>query len=545
MSQLIIVSAQINLLVGDIDGNANRIIETATQAHHQYQADLVIFPELALTSYPPEDLLFRADFLNDSELALAKICEQTAHLKTALIVGHPHANDKMIFNMASVIHQGSIIASYAKQELPNYTVFDEKRYFTFGASPCVFTLNNIPLGLLICEDGWFPGPTKQAVDSGAKILISINASPFDRNQARARETMLAQRAHEVHVPIIYVNLVGGQDELVFDGGSMVINEGGQRCQQAPYFEEALMPTTVTLDDNNHVTVSIESLPPRLTEEENIYKTLVLGVHDYIKKNHFPGAIIGLSGGIDSALMLAIAVDAIGANHVTGVLMPSRYTRQMSIDDAILQANLLGVRYHTIPIEPIFQSFLDSLASTFAGQPKDTTEENLQARIRGSLLMALSNKFGHIVLSTGNKSEMAVGYATLYGDMAGGFAALKDIPKTMVYRLAHYRNTLGKAIPPRIIEREPSAELSFNQFDQDTLPPYSILDQILYHYVELDQSPEVISATGIDRDIVYRVISMVKRNEYKRRQAPIGIRTTQKAFGKDRRYPITSGYRSKL
>lgn len=539
MQTLKIVTAQINTLVGDVERNTQHVIEVTKQAIEVHQAELVIFPEMTLSGYPPEDLVFRRDFLQACLSGVKKIEE--AKLPTTIIIGFPYQGELRVHNQAAVISHGKLIVSYSKQELPNYTVFDEKRYFHPGNRSSVFQLKGFSIGLVICEDLWFPGPAAQCVQSGAQLIIVINASPFDKNKAEVREEILMTRIKEVKVPIIYTNLVGGQDELVFDGGSMVFNHLGERCQQADYFFEQLLPISISLQDNT-VHIAPQPLPPRFSEEENIYRALVMGVRDYIQKNHFPGAIVGLSGGIDSALTLAIAVDAIGPDQVEAVLMPSRYTSTMSKEDAIEECRKLGVRYRILEIEPAFEAFLKILSESFKNLPADTTEENLQARIRGTLLMALSNKQGSIVLTTGNKSEMSVGYATLYGDMAGGFCVLKDVFKTMVYRLAKYRNAFSAIIPQRVIERPPSAELALNQCDQDTLPPYPLLDQILFRYIELDQSPEMIYATGIDKNIVNKVIKMIIRNEYKRRQAPVGIRITQRAFGKDWRYPITSGWR---
>lgn len=540
MKKLKIVSAQINLLVGDINGNADRIIEESKRAIEEHNADIILFPELALTSYPPEDLLFRPGFYTRCHHAIARI--QKEKIKATIIFGYPDRVGVKFFNRAAVIQNGKLIATYSKQDLPNYTVFDEKRYFSPGNSPCVIEIKETKIGLIICEDLWGPKPTQQTLEAGAQIIVVINASPFDRNKARAREKLLLERNATANVPIVYCNLIGGQDELVFDGGSMVV-ANGKRIQQAAYYKEELMCTEVKL--GLQPTVEEKELPPRLSEEENIYNALTLGVKDYINKNNFPSAIIGLSGGIDSALTLAIAVDAIGADRVRVVLMPSRFTSQMSVDDAIKQAETLGISMDNINIEPIFNAFLDSLKPVFAKTSPDTTEENLQARIRGTILMSLSNKFGSIVLTTGNKSELSVGYATLYGDMAGGFSVLKDIPKTLVYRLASYRNMISENIPHRVIEREPSAELAEDQKDQDVLPPYPILDEILYLYIEKDQDPRSIYSERLPKAIVDRVVTMVNWNEYKRRQAPIGIRTTERAFGKDRRYPITSGYSKNL
>lgn len=538
--KIIAVVAQMDACVGAIMSNAEKVITYTERAIAEFNADLVIFPEMTLSGYPPEDLVFRPEFLHQCQQALKKI--QQHALPTTIIVGYPVQVNQHIYNQAAVIQHGNIIATYNKQELPNYTVFDEKRYFYSGTSPCVFSLQGVQIGLLICEDLWFSRPVRQTVQAGAQLIITVNASPFDYNKAQIRQTVLTERVHESRVPIIYSNLVGGQDELIFDGGSMVMNACGQICQQAAYFVEEFMPVEISVAADQSVSIVNQTLPATPSVEKNIYDALVLGVRDYIRKNHFPGAVIGLSGGIDSALTLAITVDAIGAENIIAIMMPSRYTSEISKQDALAQAKLLGVTHPTIDIEPIFTAFLTSLAAPFAGLAADTTEENLQARIRGMLLMAFSNKKGLIVLTTGNKSEMSVGYATLYGDMAGGFAVLKDVTKTMVYRLAEYRNRLAPVIPQRVIERPPSAELAEGQLDQNSLPPYAVLDEILVRYIEMDQSAEQIAETGIDHATIIKVIRMINRNEYKRRQAPPGIRITQRAFGKDRRYPITSGWK---
>jgi NAD+ synthase (glutamine-hydrolysing) len=537
MKKFNIVAAQMNFLVGDIKGNTQRIIAEAQHANEHLNADLVVFPELALTGYPPEDLLFRPGFYKRCNIVLEEI--KAAITNTAVVIGYPEKIGDKAHNAAIVIQNGKIIGHYAKQKLPNYEVFDEVRYFVPGDTACVVDINGVNAGIIICEDCWFTEPAATAVAAGADIIVSPNASPYDKHKVRVREDTLIQRANECKVPFVYVNCVGGQDEIVFDGGSMVISAEGERVQQAAYYREDRM--LVEIEINDTLQIIPKKLPKRLSEEENIYQTLVLGVRDYITKNHFPGAIIGLSGGIDSALTLAITVDAIGADRVQTVMMPSRYTSSMSLEDAKTQAELLVVDYQIIEIDTIFECFLEHLAKPFAGLSVDSTEENLQARIRGTLLMALSNKKGSIVLTTGNKSEMSVGYATLYGDMAGGFSVLKDIPKTMVYRLAKYRNLISPVIPERVIERPPSAELAADQKDQDSLPPYPVLDEILERYIEKDQDPHDIYAAGLDKDTVNRVVQMVNHNEYKRRQAPVGIRISQKAFGKDRRYPITSGY----
>jgi NAD+ synthase (glutamine-hydrolysing) len=539
-SQLRFVMAQLNFLVGDIEGNAEKIIQNAMTAQSELCADLIIFPELALTGYPPEDLLLRADLYERTTAALEYIQHTIKGID--LLIGHPVKTAEGSFNAASWIHNGEMIATHHKQCLPNYSVFDEVRYFKAGHTPTLLNFKNIPIAISICEDLWHPQPMQLAVKNGAKLMISINASPFDWRKHLTREKIIGQRAQEGNIPIIYVNCIGGQDELVFDGGSLVMEANGSICQHAPFYQGLLEPIDLQFNEAEQKVILQKHPPiPPLSIEARIYNALVLGVKDYIEKNHFPGAIIGLSGGIDSALTLAIAVDAIGANRVETVLMPSRYTSKMSLEDAQEQAKHLGVNTCIIPIEPVFATYLDLLANEFTGLPTDTTEENLQARCRGTILMAISNKKGAIVLATGNKSEMSVGYSTLYGDMVGGFCVLKDVPKTWVYRLADYRNSIGKIIPQRVIEKAPSAELAPNQKDQDYLPPYSLLDEILELYVEKDKSVQNIIDAGYDKDIVRKVVQMVDRNEYKRRQAPIGVRITERAFGRDRRYPITSGF----
>lgn len=533
--------AQLNLLVGDVAGNAERVIAAAAEGR-AVGADLVVFPELTLTGYPPEDLLLRPELLERVAAELRRIRRETAASAPglALVLGYPCSAVGGLYNVAGVIRDGSVIAQYAKQELPNYSVFDEKRYFHPGGTATVFEHRGLRFGLSVCEDIWQGGPSAQAAAAGAQVLININASPFHAGKAAEREALLARRAMEHGFPILYANLVGGQDELVFDGGSFLVNPEGRVVARAPHFEEALLQ--VDLD------ASGAPLLPPLPEadqgtegERAVYRALVLGVRDYVRKNGFSGAVLGLSGGVDSALTLAIAVDALGAEQVEAVLMPSRYTLDMSNADALEQARRLGVRTHVIPIEPAFRAFLDMLEPVFAGQAPDVTEENIQARCRGVILMALSNKQGRILLTTGNKSEMSVGYATLYGDMAGGFAPIKDVPKLLVYRLARYRNGLDPVIPERVLTRAPSAELRPDQTDQDSLPPYEILDPILRLYVEEDQGIEAIVAQGYEESVVRRVARLVDRNEYKRRQAPPGVRISRRAFGRDRRYPITSGF----
>jgi NAD+ synthase (glutamine-hydrolysing) len=541
MKQLTIVGAQINLLVGDVEGNTQYIIETANRAYKENKADLVLFPELAITGYPPEDLLFRPALYRRIHQALQKIADEVKH--TTVVVGYPDQIDGKCYNKAAVIGDGKILATYAKQELPNYHVFDEKRYFTPAHEPCVIKIKGVNIGILICEDLWFKEPPQQAVRAGAELLVCINASPFAQDKSHARRDVLAKQA-VLNVPIIYLNLIGGQDELVFDGGSMVMDRNAEIVRQAAYCQEELLVVEFDIEHQLKI-LNKQPLSPEPLDEEKIYRVLVLGVRDYIRKNHFPGAIIGLSGGVDSALTLAIAADAIGAENVAAVMMPSRFTSSISLEDAQSEAKALDVHYSIIDIEPVFKAFLNSLAAKFAGLPQDTTEENLQARIRGTLLMSISNKKGAIVLTTGNKSEMAVGYATLYGDMAGGFAVIKDVYKMMVYRLCKYRNTISPVIPIRVLERAPSAELAAGQVDQDSLPPYHVLDEILERYIGKDEDPATIAAAGFDIAIVKKVVRMINRNEYKRRQAPLGIRITERAFGKDRRYPITSGFQKDI
>ncbi len=540
MSQLTVVMAQLNPVVGDIDGNTAAVIAAMEAAQREHRADLVLFPELMLTGYPPEDLLLRPSIGPRIERALAQLCAAIGDCRA--VVGYPRLVDGRLFNMAGLIHRGAVVAEYAKQELPNYQVFDEKRYFSTGSTPCVVDVEGIPVAISICEDIWHGGPMRQAAAAGARLMLNLNASPFHLDKQRQRVELLRQRVAEGGMPICYANLVGGQDELVFDGGSMAIDRDGALQVMAPAFEAGLYPVVV-VDDGHHCTLQggrVATLPELVP---SVYNALVAGVRDYVEKNRFPGVVLGLSGGIDSAVTLAVAVDAIGAARVEAVMMPFRYTSQMSLEDAADQAGRLGVRYRVLPIEPMYETFMETLSREFAGLPADKTEENLQARIRGVLLMALSNKHGSLVLTTGNKSEMAVGYSTLYGDMAGGFDVLKDVPKTLVFRLASYRNALSPVIPERVIERPPSAELAPDQKDQDSLPPYDQLDQILERYIECDQSLDEIAAAGFERATVARVIRMVDLNEYKRRQSPIGVRITQRGFGRDRRYPITSRWQA--
>lgn len=530
--------AQINLLVGDIENNADKVIQQSCYARDKLHADLIAFPELTLTGYPPEDLLLRPILYTRIKQALKDIAKKTQGI--AVILGYPEQTTDGYYNAASLIQDGEVITTHYKEYLPNYSVFDEKRYFKSGNCPTVTSIKDVPMAINICEDFWYAEPMLKAAKAGAKFAISINASPFEVNKPLLREHVMTQRAKEGHMPVIYINMVGAQDELVFDGGSMVIDANGKVCESAGYFKEVLHPIDLEIAHEKVIAHPAKSLPIPSTEER-VYNALVLGVRDYIEKNNFPGALLGLSGGIDSALTLAIAVDAIGHERVEAVLMPSRYTSELSIKGALAQAEKMQVKIRNISIEPIFQTFLKSLQTEFAGMPADTTEENLQARVRGTILMALSNKTKKIVLATGNKTEMSVGYSTLYGDMVGGFCVLKDVPKMMVYRLAKYRNTISDVIPRAVIEREPTAELAPNQKDQDSLPPYPILDAILEKYIEHDESFQQIVTAGFDEETVKKVIRMVDRNEYKRRQAPVGVKITARAFGRDRRYPITSGF----
>lgn len=527
---MIVAIAQINCLVGDITGNAEKIISSATQARKS-GASLLITPELSLCGYPPEDLLLRADFLQACDAELIKL--SLALTGITVIVGHPHQVGDVCYNAASVLQDGRIFATYHKHELPNYSVFDEKRYFASGDEALVFAHHGIKIGVLICADVWEPVPALLAKAAGAELLIALNASPFHMEKQSTRLEVLRRRVYETQLPIIYNNLVGGQDELVFDGGSFVLNAVGELTHQLPAFE-----STVAIIEFNGAQPVSGVITPHLSIEASVYKALKLGLADYMHKNGFPGVVLGLSGGIDSALTLAIAVDALGADNVYAVMMPSTFTADISVDDAREMAKLLGVKYTEIAIGALFEQYLTTLAPIFGELPLDATEENLQARVRGMLLMAISNKFGSIVLTTGNKSEMAVGYCTLYGDMAGGFALLKDVPKTMVYQLSNYRNSLSQVIPQRIITRPPSAELRADQTDQDSLPPYDVLDGIMEAYVEDDLSCAKIIEMGYAAADVNRVITLIDRNEYKRRQSPVGVRITHKGFGKDRRLPIT-------
>lgn len=531
--------AQLDLIVGDVAGNTARILDHATRARDDLQADLVVFPELSICGYPPEDLLFHAGLRISVEQALDEIRDSVKGI--AVLVGFPEYHEDHIYNSCAVFSDGEVLGHYRKRCLPNYAVFDEERYFTAGKDAAVFALNGVRIGLTICEDVWRQAPIAANRAAGAECVIAINGSPYETKSQYHREEVIASRVAEVGIPIIYLNMVGGQDELVFDGGSFATAADGEVRFRAPPFEEG-MYRLVLHGTGCSVEVESDQVAELLAEEASVYRALVTGTRDYVRKHGFPGVVLGLSGGIDSALVLTIACDAIGADKVRAVMMPFRYTSTMSQEDAARQAKSMGVCYDVIPIAPMYDAIVQQLETIFHGREADVTEENIQARCRGLLLMAISNKTGRMLLTTGNKSEMAVGYATLYGDMAGGFAPIKDCRKTLVYQLARYRNTLGEAIPERVITREPSAELRPRQKDSDSLPDYDVLDPILEAFIEEDLSVAEITARGFDRDMVLRVLEMVKRSEYKRRQAPPGIRISSRAFGRDWRYPITSWYR---
>jgi NAD+ synthase (glutamine-hydrolysing) len=537
--KLKIVLAQLNSTVGDIQGNLKKSIQSAITARDEMKADIIVFPELCLTGYPPEDLLLRKSFIDEANDALNEF-KATVH-DIYCVMSHPHMNSQGLFNSCSVIYNDAILGRYAKQHLPNYGVFDEDRYFVPGNSPCVVPIHGVQVGIIVCEDLWFPGPIQQAATQGARIILVPNASPFELDKSEQRQLTLSKRAKAANLPIVYVNSIGGQDELIFDGESMVADQTGKICQYAGFCNEVLLPFEAEFTSTETNIAATKISYPSI--DEKIYACLKLGVRDYIGKNGFPGVLIGVSGGIDSALTLAIAVDALGKDKVKAVLMPSRYTSDDSMKDALAIVKNLDVQHEIISIEPMFQSFLESLAPSFAGKKPDITEENLQSRCRGVILMALSNKTGSLVLTTGNRSEMAVGYATLYGDTAGGLSVLKDIPKTLVYHLAKYRNRQSVVIPQNTIDRAPTAELAHDQKDEDSLPPYSILDAILDLYLNQELSISEITKSGYDADTVKKVVNLIKKSEYKRRQAPIGIRINHKAFSKDRRYPITSGFKN--
>lgn len=530
------VMAQLNLVVGDIDGNTTRVTEAAEQARDQLGADIIVFPELTLCGYPPEDLLLRSSLVLRLEQALSRLQVVKG---IDLVIGAPLAGAHGLENQALVIRDGQVIVRYAKQHLPNYQVFDEKRYFVSGRESCIYECKGVNIGLLVCEDLWYKGPARRLQEQGADVILSLNASPFHKDKQTLRHDIVRSCCEESGLPVLYVNMVGGQDELVFDGGSFVMNGNGELVGRAGYFAEELFSLQFDKDSKSFVQTEVAEIPEL---SSRVYDALVTGVRDYVNKNGFKGIVLGLSGGIDSALTLAVATDALGKDRVQAVMMPYRYTSNISLEDAEEEANILGVEYKVLPIEPMFNAFMETLSGEFAGTARDTTEENLQSRCRGVMLMAISNKKGYLVLTTGNKSEMAVGYATLYGDMAGGFDVLKDVPKTLVFKLSEYRNTRGHVIPQRVIDRPPSAELAPDQVDEDSLPPYDVLDTILEFYIEKDQSAEAIIEQGFNREEVYRVLRLVDINEYKRRQAPVGVRITPRGFGRDRRYPITNGWR---
>ncbi len=547
-----IAIAQMNFLLGDFAGNIGKLIDVAARAQSQGAA-LVVTPELALCGYPPEDLLFRHDFRQACAEALKTLCDRLqanpATRDVAMIVGHPHVVNSddsgqstpvgkrrdRLFNAASLIHHGRIVHTYLKQRLPNYQVFDEKRYFDTGHKPFVFELDGVKIGVLICEDVWYSAPVAATVRAGAELIVVPNASPYDLNKLETRYDVVQARVAENSVPILYAHWVGGQDELVFDGASFGINKDGAVGYQECEFEEVLGLVEFSAGKISG------PMHPTLPMVASVYRALVLALRDYVDKNGFPGVLLGLSGGVDSALTLAIAVDALGANRVETVMMPSPYTAQISLDDAREMAKIHGVKYTELGITPMVDAFNGTLRAKFAGRPADTTEENIQARVRGTMLMAMSNKFGAMVVTTGNKSEMAVGYSTLYGDMAGGYAILKDVSKTLVYQLCHWRNSQSRVIPERVITRPPSAELRPDQTDQDSLPEYAILDQIIELFMEQDRAPGEIVRLGFSEADVARVTRLLKINEYKRRQSPVGAKITRRGFGKDWRYPITSKY----
>mgnify|MGYP001115867416 FL=1 len=534
-----IVMAQINTLVGDIKGNTQRILDVCVD-QSALCVDMVVFPELTLTGYPPEDLLLRQHTTDLTAAALERLCQDLPD-GLAVVVGYPRRQGGLLFNSAGVLYNGAVVAEYDKQCLPNYQVFDEKRYFEAGADTCVVTIKDLPIGLTICEDIWHPHPAAIAAAAGAQLLINLNASPFHRGKQSERTAQVSALARTHQLPILYVNQVGGQDELVFDGGSFVVDARGDVQHRAIEFAEVML--SVEIETSPQLRVAAGAVATPLDELDAVWQALVLGMRDYVNKNGFPGVVLGLSGGIDSAVTLAVAVDALGPERVEAVMMPFRYTASMSIEDAAEQANTQGVAFSNRSIEPLYEAFMTTLAPAFEGLEPNITEENLQARCRGVLLMSISNKKNLLVLTTGNKSELAVGYSTLYGDMAGGFDVLKDCPKMLVYALARYRNTLGQCIPERVISRPPSAELAPDQKDEDSLPPYEVLDQIIEHYVERDASRDDMIAAGFSPEDVQRVVRLIDLNEYKRRQAPVGVRISPRAFGRDRRYPITWAWRS--
>ena len=532
-----VVLAQINLCVGDIQGNTSKIIKVCRQAESEFAANAVVFPELAITGYPPEDLLLRPNLYEQVKASLEEIAIENPGLH--VILGYPEIDNWKIYNSCAVLHGGVVCSNYRKRELPNYSVFDEKRYFESGSQPCIADVNGFKIGLSICEDIWNPNTAIDSAKRGAQVICNINASPFHVDKITDRISAVKKASLASGLPIIYLNTIGGQDELVFDGASFVMDKAGNIAGQEKSHEEALCPITLRKNKNEILfDAKINRLP---SIEESIYKSLVLGIQDYVNKNGFDGCIIGLSGGIDSALSLALAVDALGPNRVKAISMPSKFTAEMSIADAKEEAALLNCDFSVVPIREIVKSFENTLTTKEPNKTKGITGENIQARSRGVILMAESNSSGFMVITTGNKSETAVGYSTLYGDMVGGFAPLKDLTKTLVYTLAKWRNTKSYVIPKNVIERAPSAELAPDQKDSDSLPPYEVLDEILELYIERDLTPKQISVKGFELETIERIVKLVDRNEYKRRQSAPGVRITKRAFGRDRRFPITSKY----
>ncbi len=533
-----IALAQFRFPVGDIDGNVEKILDLSSQAVSA-GADMIVFPELTLTGYPPEDLLLRPSLGKRVSDALHRLFD--ARLPVAMVVGYPQREDGKLYNKAMVIDHGRVLADYRKQHLPNYQVFDEKRYFQKGSETCVFEFKGATFCLSICEDIWYDGPARRAFEAGAEINLNINGSPFSIDRTTERQAQVKKVVSQWPMTTLYVNHVGGQDELVFDGGSFVVNADAKVVASQPEFAEDLKMIELRQNESGWDVVE-PAVVPQLSTEAALYEALKLGLADYVNRNGFPGVVLGMSGGIDSALSAAIAVDALGADRVMGVMMPYQYTAQISMDDAESEAKRLGIRYEVLPIKDAFESALHTLNPVFGGKAVDVTEQNMQSRMRGVFFMALSNKLGYMVLTTGNKSEMAVGYATLYGDMCGGYNCLKDVPKLWVYKLSKWRNEQSEVIPERVITRPPSAELAPDQLDQDSLPPYEILDEIIARYVENDESLNTIVDAGFDAETVSKVIRLIDLNEYKRRQAPEGVRVTKRGFGRDRRYPITHGWK---
>lgn len=538
MTELRIIAAQLNFTVGDTQGNLGLIEQAIQRARDELEADVIVFPELSISGYPPEDLLFRTAYLDEVEAAIERLVPHAEGI--TVLVGHPQQTPLGLCNALTVLQDKTWLKSYQKQCLPNTQVFDEKRYFEAGRDTVMFALKGVQIGMVICEDVWHAEPLQNLKLSHADMVIAVNASPFSADKMSARQAMLKAQARSIDLPIVYVNMVGGQDELIFDGGSFAVDNTGEIVSQAPVFEEALWPIDCTVKGAS-VTIPSQIMIPLPESLAMVYQALVMGVRDYYHKNKFPGIVLGLSGGIDSALTLAIAVDAVGADKIEVLLMPSRYTSDLSNELALKQVETMGVKHDILMIEPAYENFLDILSHRFNDPHPGLTQQNLQARCRGLLTMAVSNKTGYLVLTTGNKSEYAVGYATLYGDMCGGYAPLKDVFKTWVYALAAYRNEISSVIPADVIKRPPTAELAPDQRDSDTLPEYPVLDKILALYVEQAHSIDEIVETGIDREVIERVIQLLYKNEYKRRQSAPGPKVTGKAFGRDRRYPITSGY----